>query len=139
MFSSILKAGLGKRSKGLLFLGPYNLAKLGRLPFCPFLSNFRLTGELNRRAVILFWCGFPRPFFVNIRLNVDWKAWIQFSKQIVEHLLCARKRNRANGGEGRGGENTKMNKMCGPFFLGTQSLLWPAKQLFSITYKGTYG
>lgn len=33
-------------------------------------------------------------FFANIRLNVDWKAWLQFNKQIVEHLLRARKRER---------------------------------------------
>lgn len=36
-------------------------------------------------------------------------------KKVVEHLLCARKRESANGREGRVGEYTKMNRMCGPF------------------------
>lgn len=37
-------------------------------------------------------------------------------KKVVEHLLCARKRESANGREGRVGEYIKMNRMCGPFF-----------------------
>lgn len=52
---------------------------------------------------------------MNIRVSVDWKAWIQFIKKIVEHLLCAKKRESANGREGRVGEYTKMNRTCGPF------------------------
>ena len=52
---------------------------------------------------------------MNIRVNVVWKTWIQFNTHIVEHLLYARKRGRANGGEGRVGENTRFNRVCGLF------------------------
>lgn len=52
---------------------------------------------------------------MNIRVSVDGKAWLQFIKKIVEHLLYARQRESANGREGRVGECTRTNRMCGPF------------------------
>lgn len=77
---------------------------------------------------------------MNIRVNVDWKAWIQFNKQIVEHLLCARKRDRANGGEGRVDENTKLNKMCGPFLSrGSEFTLVSQTVICYTQIKGKWG